>query len=92
MPLFVKKPVVVEARHYTGREPNGSIGGLIDWINSNGGNAGTTTPDDLDDRQFLIGTLEGAMLVRLGDWVIKGIRGEFYPCKPDIFAQTYKEV
>jgi hypothetical protein len=40
----------------------------------------------------VIGTLEGDMTVSPGDWVIRGVKGEFYPCKPDIFAATYDEV
>ena len=36
-----------------------------------------------------IETLEGTMTARLGDWVIRGVQGEFYPCKPDVFAETY---
>lgn len=39
-----------------------------------------------------IKTLEGVMIAQFGDWVIKGIRGEFYPCKPDIFEKTYEAV
>ncbi|GHT22516.1 hypothetical protein FACS189419_05180 [Planctomycetales bacterium] len=38
-----------------------------------------------------IETLEGTMTANIGDWVIKGVKGEFYPCKPGIFAKTYKE-
>jgi hypothetical protein len=34
-------------------------------------------------------TLEGSHLATIGDWIIKGVKGEFYPCKPDIFDQTY---
>lgn len=40
--------------------------------------------------QLLIDTLEGTMTADIGDWVIQGIKGEFYPCKPDIFAATYE--
>lgn len=39
---------------------------------------------------LLIRTLEGVMEARDGDWIIKGVKGEFYPCKPDIFAATYE--
>ena len=39
-----------------------------------------------------IHTLEGDMLANLGDYIIKGVKGEFYPCKPDIFEATYEEV
>jgi hypothetical protein len=45
-----------------------------------------------DDRSILISTLEGEHRANVGDWIIKGIAGEFYPCKPDIFAATYEEV
>lgn len=41
---------------------------------------------------LIIKTLEGEMLAKFGDWVIKGIKGEFYPCKPDIFESTYEPV
>lgn len=40
----------------------------------------------------LINTLEGTMKASIGDWIIKGIQGEFYPCKPDIFEKTYEKV
>lgn len=39
---------------------------------------------------LIIPTLEGNMYVSLGDWIIKGVKGEFYPCKPDIFEMTYE--
>ncbi len=42
--------------------------------------------------ELKIATLEGEMNVSVGDWVIKGIKGEFYPCKPDIFEKTYERV
>ena len=41
---------------------------------------------------IVIQTLEGDMLASNGDWIIKGVKGEFYPCKPDIFEQTYEPV
>jgi len=42
--------------------------------------------------ELVIPTLEGNMTAKLGDWIIKGVNGEFYPCKPDIFKKTYEEV
>ena len=42
--------------------------------------------------EFEIETLEGTMRASRGDWIIKGVKGEFYPCKPDIFEQTYERV
>ena len=41
---------------------------------------------------YLIKTLEGPLIARVGDWIIRGVKGEFYPCKPDIFEQTYDAV
>ena len=45
-------------------------------------------PGDLVELE--IETLEGNMTAKVGDWIIKGVKGEFYPCKPDIFAATYE--
>lgn len=45
-----------------------------------------------DGLSLLIKTLEGEMMADPGDWIIKGIKGELYPCKPDIFAATYEPV
>lgn len=47
---------------------------------------------ELYDYRYYIETLEGEMEVREGDYVIKGIKGEFYPCKPDIFKATYENI
>ena len=42
--------------------------------------------------ELIIETLEGDMKCSIGDWIIKGVNGEFYPCKPDIFEKTYDKV
>lgn len=86
MPYFTKKPVTIEARQATG-EP-GSNREIIDWTR------GSATPAYMDthpDRGLClsINTLEGAHWVSPGDWVIRGVKGEYYPCKPDIFEATY---
>lgn len=73
-----KKPVVVEAMLYTG--PNFDEVG--EWCGAF--HAGTD--------YLIIKTLEGNHRANPGDWVIKGVKGEFYPCKPDIFDQTYEVV
>ncbi len=44
-----------------------------------------------DEDNLWIGTMEGNMVARPGDWIIRGVQGELYPCKPDIFASTYEE-
>ena len=86
MALYKKKPVIIEAVQWTG--DNGTdirtfFGNIDDWGFTSG--AGSTG-------QIFIKTLEGTMLASKGDYIIKGIRGEFYPCKPDIFEETYEEI
>jgi hypothetical protein len=85
---YRKKPVVIDAMQYLGK--NAAV--VAKWC---GGEVTTDRVDEDDDdvTQYVrIETLEGAMLAAPGDYVIKGVKGEFYPCKPDIFAATYEEV
>lgn len=84
---FRKKPVVIEARQ-TGRDYDSDCS-ILAWCN------GVLPHPDLiegTDILFGIATLEGIMSVCSGDWVIKGVKGEFYPCKPDVFEKTYEYV
>lgn len=86
---YRKKPVVVEAWKFTEEAfARGEIPGVQDravlselWANKTS-----------KDGRYYIDTLEGEMTVSEGDYVIKGIKGEFYPCKPDIFEATYEPV
>lgn len=90
MGKFRKKPVVIEALRYTGSKV--SFDAIWEWMGGfNGPNQGHSGPED-DPQEFDIKTLEGRMQVSVGDWVIKGVKGEFYPCKPDIFEATYEAV
>lgn len=93
MPKFRKKPVVVEAVRWTGsnlEEIRNFVGSdlIEDYMELFSMN-GTL-------KKMLVGiaidTLEGTMIVDYGDYIIKGVNREFYPCKPDIFEQTYDEV
>lgn len=79
---FRKRPVEVQAIHYTGAT---KIGALFDFIQ---GAAWETGPGAC----VKIETLEGTMIAQPGDWIIRGVAGEYYPCKPDIFAQTYEAI
>jgi len=79
MPNFRKKPVVIEARQY-----DGTIGSAVDIIQWAGIEDEVTRAGGL-----IIRTSEGDHFASPGDWIIKGVKGEFYPCKPDIFAATY---
>lgn len=96
---YRKKPVVIEAALYDGT--NAEMHEVYKWVESNTQGSydylGDERPEhgvtiDPADGAFIISTLEGEMRVSRGDYVIKGVQGEFYPCKPDIFEQTYEEV
>ena len=80
---FRKKPVVIEAMQFTDESKDR----VFHFVRCN------TAADFEDGRPVLkIQTLEGVMTAQVGDWVIKGVNGEFYPCKPDIFEKTYEPV
>lgn len=82
MPMFRKKPVVIEAKQLT-RE---SMEEVKDWCS---GITWSKAPMRAVTG-ITIGTLEGVMEASFGDWIIKGVKGEFYPCKPDIFEKSYE--
>lgn len=81
---YRKKPVVIEAMQVIDDLRNHVV--IAEWINSNGGEASLAAFQPW----IFIETLEGQMRAVLGDYVIRGVAGEFYPCKPDIFAATYE--
>lgn len=77
---YRKKPVVIEAVQFDGTDES------CDWLLPQ-------LRDGSISRSFNklhIKTLEGTMTADVGDWIIKGVNGEFYPCKPDIFDKTYE--
>jgi hypothetical protein len=87
--LFVKKPVIVEAIRFDGENWAEVQKFAADGPMGTGMEAMFTR----DDVHYIrIMTLEGTMEADPGDWIIKGIQGEFYPCKPDIFEETYEPV
>jgi hypothetical protein len=80
MPMFRKKPVVIEAVQY-GPYTAPTVE-LALFLAGSGAH--------MIDKGIMIPTLEGEHIASIGDWIIKGVNGEFYPCKPDIFAKTYE--
>lgn len=86
MSRFRKKPVVIEAEQFLahGKETV-PVRGMKLWPDEQGRQPRDATWGYVD-------TLEGRMHVQHGDWIIRGVKGEFYPCKPDIFAATYEAV
>lgn len=95
MPKFRKKPIVIESIQWTGRNEME----IADFI---GGLTQVRRPTHIHERELddipneaytiIIPTLEGDMTASRMDWIIKGVNGEFYPCKPDIFEKTYEPV
>lgn len=80
---YRKKPVVVEAVQLDAH----NVREVAKWCNADLGHTfGSTEPDALD-----IHTLEGTMAAHINDYIIKGVQGEFYPCRAEIFEQTYEE-
>ena len=79
MGKYKKKAVVIEAVQWTGD----NLSEILEFTNHLG--------IQVQDNELYIETLEGRMHASENDWIIKGVHGEFYPCKPDIFEETYEE-
>lgn len=71
---YRKKPVVINAVKWTGKGKE-----IVEWCNG----------DLYVDGTLSVPTIEGSLTVQIGDYIIRGVAGEFYPCKPDIFEKTY---
>jgi hypothetical protein len=77
---YRKKPVIIEAIQWLGENEKEIFDFVEDKYHMNG------------DGVLVIETIEGEHIASVGDYIIKGVKGEFYPCKADIFHQTYEEV
>jgi len=75
---YRKKPVEIDAIQWTGDNKLE----IFDFCNMS----------YINDQELRIQTLEGSMIASVGDYIIKGVMGEFYPCKPDIFEMTYEKI
>ena len=96
---YRKKPVVIEARQLIGT--NVEMNDVYMWVESLAQGSFDPYADELPGSGvsidpatgfMLIATLEGVRTAKPGDYIIRGVQGEFYPCKPDIFEQTYEPV
>lgn len=81
---YRKKPVEVDVIQWVGS----NIGEMREFMKPNYPCLGTEADPDC----LLIHTLEGTMKARVNDWIIRGVKGEYYPCKPRIFNMTYEKV
>jgi hypothetical protein len=86
---FRKKPVVIEAMRWSGH----NLREIIDFTGLHP-SADKWTWEEYEavvaEKGLKIFTMEGPLMAAVGDYIIKGVKGEFYPCKPDIFAATYE--
>lgn len=86
---FRKKPIVIDAFKWTGdrdqeEDPEWIVAAMKE---------GSVQIQEVNDKCYMIiNTLEGDMIARQGDYIIKGVQGEIYPCKPEIFLKTYDKV
>jgi hypothetical protein len=90
MTRYRKKPVEIEAQQY-----DGTWQSVNDWLTALGYDEDGDGTDGgpachMADGELIIQTLEGDLHASPGDFIIRGVQGEFYPCKPDIFAATYE--
>lgn len=100
MPWYKKRPVTIEAHRWMGGAENATP--IIEWVLQHGGTAryheyqppftsedGMTGSTEVEEH-LQIDTLEGTMTGSVGDYIIRGVQGEFYPCKPNIFEESYE--
>lgn len=82
---YRKKPVIIEALQWNTED---NINKIIKWLDTNL----ISEESNVGTMGYWIKTLEGNMMINYGDYIIKGIKGEFYPCKPDIFESSYEKI
>ena len=106
MPNYRKKPIIIEARQFPTDATSAEAHAIYQWVEKN--TLGSFEPlaviegrepwpesgvtIDPRDGRMVIATLEGGHLVTPGDFIIRGVQGEFYPCRSDIFEATYERV
>lgn len=97
MGFYKKKPVVIEAQAFAGYSSTPMKGPvfeskMVQFTDYDANNTECQKCGHLFDEHGSVPTLEGSHIACPGDYIIRGIQGEFYPCKPDIFKATYDEV
>jgi hypothetical protein len=89
MAAYRKKPVVIEATQFKVADPSTHAHVNFGYPREENPAPGSGSASWLDGKHW-IATLEGPHIVNEGDWIITGVKGEHYPCKPDIFEMTYE--
>lgn len=83
---YIKKPIVIEAIQFLG-----TFKTYHEICNFVGQSLQNNHCGEIEPQEIYIKTLEGIMTAKKNDWIIKGIKGEFYPCKPEIFFESYQD-
>lgn len=91
MAKYRKKPVVIDAVNWDGKNFD-EVSNFTKNFHGHKKAYEDAEEGSLKTGEYYIHTLEGVMTATKGDWIIKGVNGEFYPCKPDIFEKTYEKV
>ena len=87
--FFIKKPIVIEAIQWNGKNFD-AVHNFMKFFHGNKGAYEDAEEGAIKTGKIYIPTLEGIRTLSKNDWIIKGVKGEFYPCKPDIFKSTYQ--
>lgn len=82
---YRKRPITIEAMRFTGD----NAGEIMAWATRF--SMKDPVRESINGKRLYIDTLEGTMMAVVGWWVIKGVKGEFYPCDPEVFAESYEE-
>ena len=85
--LFIKKPIPVEVMKFIGSNWRD----IEIWSDETVYVRGTKLPDFQKEMEMTVATLEGQVRAKVGDYIIRGVRGEYYPCEKSIFEETYDE-
>jgi hypothetical protein len=88
MQKYIKNPIVIEAVQWNGKNFD-EVMNFMEQYHGNKLNYENAEEGAIKSGNLYIRTLEGVMTASKGDYIIKGVKGEFYPCKPDIFEETY---
>ena len=88
---FRKKPIVIDAVQWNGKNFD-EIMNFMQYFHGNKFNYENAEEQAYKTKQLTIQTDEGLMTASLNDWIVKGVKGEFYPCKPDVFELTYEKI
>ena len=84
MTKFRKKPVIIDAVQWTGNN--------YSEISKLGETSAVCRHLSVLENRLMVDTMEGVMAASINDWIIRGVKGELYPCKPDIFEMTYERI